>query len=76
MITSFGLWNLFLLTRTSAGKTWIGCGLHIPYAMSLVPKELWCTCISGSGVESEYPPKFGDGVANEENELEVKIHSA
>ncbi|CAK7909048.1 hypothetical protein CAAN1_25S00276 [[Candida] anglica] len=47
---------------TCDGTTWIGCGLHIPRAMSEVPEAEFCSCLptvfSGRG---EYPPKFGTG---------------
>ncbi|KAK6457731.1 uncharacterized protein RJT20DRAFT_153462 [Scheffersomyces xylosifermentans] len=45
------------------GKTWMGCGQHIAYAMSQSPKDQWCKCVSSSGADSgEYPPKSGDGI--------------
>lgn len=38
-----------------AGKTWFGCGLHIPAVMDNVSKDQWCTCPKPEG--SGYPPK-------------------
>ncbi|ODV97076.1 hypothetical protein PACTADRAFT_15574 [Pachysolen tannophilus NRRL Y-2460] len=43
------------------GVSWIGCGEHIPYAMSQVSKENWCTCNHSDGSSSEFPPKAGTG---------------
>lgn len=42
--------------------TWIGCGLHIPFALSAASKDQWCICIHKDGTESKYPPKAGEGV--------------
>jgi len=50
--------------------TWFGCGLHIPRAMSEVPKLEWCTCVSFDGEKSEFPPKAGTGVQREESDKE------
>lgn len=49
-------------------QTWIGCGLHIPRAMSAIPKENWCTCLHKNGETSEFPPKVGEGIKREENQ--------
>ncbi|KAK9448565.1 uncharacterized protein V1518DRAFT_427723 [Limtongia smithiae] len=38
-----------------SGKTWWGCGLHIPSVLDAVPKSEWCTCEKTAG--SAYPPK-------------------
>ncbi|KAK9264865.1 hypothetical protein V1519DRAFT_434356 [Lipomyces tetrasporus] len=38
-----------------SGKTWFGCGLHIPSVLDSVPKEEWCKCPRPEG--SQYPPK-------------------
>ncbi|CAN3355627.1 hypothetical protein DICA3_B13564 [Diutina catenulata] len=43
------------------GKSWTGCGLHVPSAMNSVPKEQWCTCTDAEGKRGEYPPKAGEG---------------
>ncbi|KAK9340984.1 hypothetical protein V1521DRAFT_422830 [Lipomyces starkeyi] len=40
---------------TCSGKTWFGCGLHIPSVLDSVPKEEWCKCPKPEG--SQYPPK-------------------
>ncbi|KAK9381974.1 uncharacterized protein V2V93DRAFT_366094 [Kockiozyma suomiensis] len=38
-----------------SGKTWYGCGLHIPSVLDSVPKSEWCTCPKTEN--STYPPK-------------------
>ncbi|CDK30023.1 unnamed protein product [Kuraishia capsulata CBS 1993] len=51
-----------VLFLTCAGKqAWIGCGLHVPSAMSSFPKSEWCTC---EGSTNEYPPRAGTGKAS------------
>ncbi|GMM44599.1 hypothetical protein DAPK24_011740 [Pichia kluyveri] len=45
-------------------STWIGCGLHIPVAMSGVPTDEYCTCghPDDSTTSRDYPPKVGTGI--------------
>ncbi|KAI5778594.1 hypothetical protein EDC01DRAFT_673782 [Geopyxis carbonaria] len=38
---------------TCAGKTWFGCGSHIPMVMDAIPTSEWCTCEKPAG--SSYP---------------------
>ncbi|KAF8455498.1 hypothetical protein BGX38DRAFT_1128235 [Terfezia claveryi] len=40
---------------TCSGKTWFGCGLHVPSVMDPIPKDQWCSCAKPG--ESQYPPK-------------------
>ncbi|KAK9467556.1 hypothetical protein V1512DRAFT_261462 [Lipomyces arxii] len=40
--------------NTCSGKTWFGCGLHIPSVLDNVPKSEWCTCEKPA--DSPYPP--------------------
>ncbi|ODV83721.1 hypothetical protein CANARDRAFT_202637 [[Candida] arabinofermentans NRRL YB-2248] len=46
-------------------NTWIGCGLHIPLAMSQSSKDTWCECQHPDPpvTSTEYPPKVGTGIA-------------
>ncbi|KAK9428243.1 hypothetical protein V1505DRAFT_377580 [Lipomyces doorenjongii] len=39
---------------TCSGKTWFGCGHHIPSVLDHIPKEEWCSCPKSEG--SQYPP--------------------
>ncbi|ODV91964.1 hypothetical protein CANCADRAFT_30245 [Tortispora caseinolytica NRRL Y-17796] len=36
------------------GKTWYGCGQHIPSVMDNIDPKEWCSCDKGG---SKYPPK-------------------
>ncbi|ODQ77764.1 hypothetical protein BABINDRAFT_66321 [Babjeviella inositovora NRRL Y-12698] len=50
--------------QTCLLSTWIGCGLHIPTAMAGTPKASRCTCVDATtGIQGEFPPKYGTGVA-------------
>ncbi|PWW77400.1 hypothetical protein C7212DRAFT_174032 [Tuber magnatum] len=40
---------------TCGGKSWRGCGQHIPRVLDSVPVEEWCSCPKPEG--SKYPPK-------------------
>lgn len=41
----------------TAKKSWLGCGKHIPTALSGVPEADWCTCEPKVEVDGQqYPP--------------------
>ncbi|KAK4459003.1 hypothetical protein QBC42DRAFT_275404 [Cladorrhinum samala] len=52
-----------------SGKSWRGCGSHVPSVLSSVPESEWCTCSPKFSASNgkEYPPQAGTGTAASSN---------
>lgn len=47
-----------VLASQTEGKTWMGCGAHVPSVMDKIPVMQWCSCEQGRVVKGgkTYPP--------------------